>query len=311
MAYRLKPGRPVSEEVLRIADTQCKLALDALHGVGTRADDKTTHRARRHIKKVRALADLFQLSLAPSRRLPTLRLRRVSRLLAPVADGEAVVDTFVRIRKKYGSQLPRQIAERIQAGLVQLEFHADRKATFDRALDTAVRLLRAEQAHVRVWRLDKSGFDAVAPGLNRSMRRARRAMALTLEHPRAEHYHLWRRRVKDLWLQVRLIQERCGGQLATEADQLERLDGCLGEYHNCVLLAGVLTAEPLAPRQGTAQCLRVVRRYQEELRRELHPLAAETLKETPRQFVRRTRQLWRRAKRNRKTTTRLAWRRAA
>jgi len=311
MAYRLKPGMPVADEVRRIAETQCKLALGALQGVGTRTDDKTTHAARRHIKKARAVADLFQPSLARSCRPVNRRLRRVSLLLAPIADGEAVVDTFGRIGRKYGGELPRQTLDRVQAGLVQLEFHADRKATFDRALETAARLLKAEQARVREWRLDKSGFDAVAPGLERSVRLTRRAMGLTVERPSADHYHLWRRRVKALWLQVRLIQERCGGQLATEEEQLERLDGCLGEYHNCVVLAGVLTTEPLAPRQGTAQCLRLVRRYQEELRRELHPLAAEAFKETPRRFVRRTRDLWRLTKRRRTTTANSAWRRVA
>ena len=171
--------------------------------------------------------------------------------------------------------------------------------------------MRAERARVRLWRLDKSGFDAVAPGLERSVRRTRRAMALTLDHPSAEHYHLWRRRVKDLWLQIRLIQERCGGELATEEERLERLDGCLGEYHNCVLLASLLTAEPLAPRQATAQCLRLVRRYQEELRHELHPLAIEALEETPRRFVERARELWRLTKRRHTTTAPLAWQRTA
>src|SRR5687768_3805004 len=245
MAYRLKPGRAIGSEVQRIAEKQLELALAAMQGVGSPVRDKSTHRARRHVKKVRALVRLFQPSLGDSCRPATRRLRAVSRLLAPIADGEAVVDTIVRIRRKYPDEFPRPTFEAVHAGLMQLEFRADRKARFDRVLETATRLLSLEQKRIRLWRLNASGFRAVAPGLERSVRRARRAMALALEQPTDEHYHVWRQRVKTLWLQVRVLQARCGGRLAREEAQLERLDGCLGEYHNCILLAEVLTTEPL------------------------------------------------------------------
>lgn len=296
MSYRLKLERPVGSELRRLGEKQFELALAAMQGVGSRRRDKAMHRARRHIKKIRALIRLFQPSLAPSFRPVDRRLGTVSRLLGPIADGEAVVDTLVRIEEKYRDEFPRRTFRTVHAGLVQLEFRADRKAKFDRVLETVTRLLRVEQSRTRLWRLEASGFRAIAPGLGRSVRRTRRAMALTLEQPTDEHYHLWRRRVKDLWLQVRLLQARCGGGLAREEAQLEQLDGYLGEYHNCLLLAAVLTAEPLASRQCTARCLRLVRRYQAELRSEIHPLARDTLREKPRRFVQRARQLWRLAK---------------
>jgi CHAD domain-containing protein len=297
--------------VRRIGEKQFELARAALQGVGSRQRDKATHRARRHIKKIRALIGLFQPSFAPSFRPVARRLRTVSRLLGPIADGEAVVDTLDRIGEKYRDEFPRPTFRTIHAGLVELEFRADRKAKFDRVLETVTRLLRIEQNRTRLWRLEASGFYAVAPGLERSVRRTRRAMARTLEQPTDEHYHRWRRRVKDLWLQVRLLQARCGGGLAREEAQLEQLDGYLGEYHNCLLLAAVLTAEPLASRPRTARCVRLVRRYQAELRREIHPLARETLREKPRRFVQRARLLWRLAKPPRRIPAGSPWQRAA
>src|SRR5687767_14417933 len=156
MAYRFKPGRPIGSEVQRITEKQLELALAAMQGVGSPVRDKSTHRARRHVKKVRALVRLFQPSLGDSCRPATRRL------LAPIADGEAVVDTIVRIRRKYPDEFPRPTFEAVHAGLMQLEFRADRKARFDRVLETATRLLSLEQKRIRLWRLNASGFRAVA-----------------------------------------------------------------------------------------------------------------------------------------------------
>jgi hypothetical protein len=292
VAYRLKPGRPVDRELRRIAERQFELALAAMQGVGSRSRDKTMHRARRHIKKIRALIRLFQPSLAQAYLPIDRRLRAVSRRLAPIADGEAVVDTLVRIGRTYRRELPGATFNSIHAGLVHREFRADRKATFDRSLETATRIVRIEQGRIHLWRLEDAGFSAVAPGLESSVRQTRRAMTRALEQPTDQHYRQWRQRVKDLWLQVRLLEGRCGEGLAREERQLERLDGCLGEYLNCALLARVLTTEPLASRQGTVTCLRLLRRYREELRREIGPLANQTSSEKPRRFVRRVHRLW-------------------
>jgi hypothetical protein len=295
MAYRLKPGRPIDSEARRIGEKQLERALGAMQRIGTRHADKCTHRARRRIKKIRALIRLLEPSLVHSCDSTDRRLRTVNRLLAPIADGEAVVDTIARIGSRYRDRFPRRTFNTVRAGLVELESRAGRKANFDRVLERATRLLHVEQKRTRQWELRAPGFRALAPGLEKSVRRCRRAMVRARLHPTDEHYHVWRHRVKDLWLQVRLIQARCGGRLAADEARLERLDGCLGEYHNCVLLARILAAEPLTSRQRTAGCLRLIRRYQEDLRREIHPLASEIHRETPRQFVQRVHRLWRSA----------------
>lgn len=293
MAYRLKPGQPIGSEVRRLVAKQIELALGAIHGPGTRAHDKATHRARRHIKKVRALIRLVQPSLVKLPGSANRRLKTVSRLLAPIADAEAVVDTLDQLRKKYPREISPQTFRTIRAGLLQLEARTGRKAKNACVSETVARLLRAELTRSRRWRLRKDGFRGVAPGLEQSVRRSRRAMKVALECPTNAHYHAWRQRVKDLWLQVRILQARCGGALAAFERQLEKLDGCLGEYHNCALLQDVLVEEAFLSRPHTARCLRLIRRYQRELRSEAVTLGAEVHREKPRRFIQRLRRLWR------------------
>ena len=91
MPYVFRQGRSVESEVRRIADKQLTLAIAQMRNTGDRQSDEAVHEARRHVKKVRALLRLIRPGIGGLYRSSNKRLRKVSRLLAPIADGEAVV----------------------------------------------------------------------------------------------------------------------------------------------------------------------------------------------------------------------------
>jgi hypothetical protein len=205
----------------------------------------------------------------------------------------------------------RRTLATLRRELVRREVQAGKDAKLNHVLQTATHLLLAEQAHAREWKLHGSGFAAIEPGLARSVRRVRRARQQALEHPTGEHYHVWRQRVKDLWLQVRLLRARCGGGLAELEEQLEQLDGGLGEYHNCILLEQVLVGHAVVPRRQTAECILLIRGYQKELRGEIKAIVRAMPDEKPSRFVGRVRRLWRRAKSAERPPREGSWRRRA
>jgi hypothetical protein len=98
--------------------------------------------------------------------------------------------------------------------------------------------------------------------------------------------------VKNHWFHVRLLSAQCGNRLQPYQRLIEALDGVLGEYHNLVLLREVLVGDTaLAPREVT-RCLRIVERYQKELRRHAQILGIRIYSEKPRRFVQRVKALW-------------------
>jgi hypothetical protein len=297
MGYRLHPGQPIQDEVRRIADRQLEQAIAGLRTVGDPESDDSVHTARRHIKKVRALTRLVRPALGRRYRAVNQRLRTVSRLLAPIADGQAVVGTLAQIAERYGKELPPEVHAEIRATLLRRESMADEQAILDDALETAAALLRAERDGVSRWELDEAGFRAIAPGLERSARATRDAMARALSGSRSASYHAWRQRVKDHWLHIRLLDARCGGSLGLEERRLEELDGCLDDYHNCAILRDVMTSDASLARDDAALCLRLLRRYERELRTKARALGAQVHAETPRHLVKRVRRLWRAATR--------------
>jgi hypothetical protein len=230
-------------------------------------------------------------------------------MLAAIADGESVVDSITALRKKYRTPASRRTLTAIRHALVKRSRRIDRQAKLERVLPRTARVLRAQQTRLRLLTLDGHGMRAVAPGLERSYRRARQSMERTTIEPSADNYHRWRRRVKDLWLQLRLIERRCANRLRQYQCGLEALDGCLGEYHNVVLLERALMNESLVSRQAAARCLHLLRRYQRELRRRGLAVGPGLFAEAPGRFARRIRTLWRSAKFS--PAEEQPWRRAA
>jgi hypothetical protein len=312
MGYRLEPGQPVADEVRRVAAHQLGLAIARLTAAGDDTHDDSVHIARRHIKKVRALIRLVRP--APRRRYRAVdrRLRNVNRMLAPIADAQATVAMLARVAWRDGGELPADVVERLRASVVRRESMAYEDAALTDVFEMVAALLRAERDAISEWRVRRTGFHAVAGGLERTARASRRAMVKALASSRVEDYREWRQRVKAHWLQVRLLTGRCGDGLALDERRLEALDGYLGDCRNCAILCEILTTDSLLDRPYAALGLRAVRRYERRLRRCARRLGIAIYNETPRDFVTRVERLWNSTRRTQRTQPRgTPWRSAA
>ena len=293
MAFRLKQGASISNEVRRIVLKQLEAAISELHSVGDPQSDDAVHDARRRVKKIRAIIRLVRPVLDKEYRAVDRDLSTVSRLLAPVADGRGIVETLKEIEHRYPASLSKRALAVARKGVLRNGARADRDAHARGILKIAAGTLRSERGRVKRWRVRGEGFRAIAPGLEESYRRARRMMLVTWSKPKPSHFHTWRRFVKDHWFHIRLLEGRCGNHLVAYERRIEALDGILGEYHNVILLRDLLVTDESLPQKESARCLRVVSRYQRVLCRHAEILGARIYTERPRRFVRRVRHLWR------------------
>jgi CHAD domain-containing protein len=292
MSLRLNRDAPIPAEIRRLVLQQLEAAISELRAVGDPASDEAIHDARRRVKKIRAVIRLVQPALDKTSRTIDRELKDVSRMLAPVADGQGIIETLDQIARRYRRLLPTRAVRSIRAGLRERSARIDREANARGIIRMAADTLRAERQRVRRWAIRGDGFGAIASGLEESYRRARKSMILAWSKPEPHHYHSWRRHVKDHWFHVRLVEDNCGNQLLPYQRRLEALDGVLGEYHNIVLLREVLPTDGHASRRETERCLRVVCRYQRLLRHHAETLGVQIYGDKPRRYVRRIKRLW-------------------
>ncbi len=82
----------------------------------------------------------------------------------------------------------------------------------------------------------REGFDLMRPGLEREYRRGRGALRAVRKDPSAEAVHQWRKRVKDLWYHLRLLQGVWPATMGAAADEAHALSDLLGDHHDLSVL---------------------------------------------------------------------------
>jgi CHAD domain-containing protein len=267
VAYRLTPNRPVAGELKRVARTQLQRAAAELTAAGARLRPERVHAARKRVKKVRALVRLAAPAL-PKRtvRDTTAGLRAVSRRLGPIADAAAAIEALNRLARAHPKEVARRTAASLRRTLQQRDRAIRRAALKERTNAKCVHVLRAQARRAKRWRLDAKNVADLVPGLETSTRRARKAMKTAWRRPDVPRLHAWRRRVKDDWLQRRLLGRASGARPATVQKELESLDGVLGAYHDLALLRRSLEQDAALTREQTAALLGVIARARRKLR---------------------------------------------
>lgn len=294
MAYRLKSGEPVPAGIRRVVLEEIASAAGQLSGEAKASRDERIHEARKSVKKVRSVLRMMRRELGDIYRTENTRMRDVGRTLSQFRDAGAIIETFDALHEKYRGELGGRSLASIRRGLMARKRQAEQKADVEQVLGQMAATLLLEIKHVQAWPLEVSGFPAIAPGLEETYRRGRKAMVAVRKRPRGENYHEWRKRVKDHWYHVRLLESLWTDVMQAYEKSLKDLETWLGEDHNLVILREKVLAEPAFYGSGEEVGLLagLIGQYHKELRGNALSLGARVYEEKPRDFTRRMQDLW-------------------
>ncbi len=266
MAYRLQRGTELSTEVRRVIVDELDYAAKQLRP-RTARQPEAIHEARKSIKKARAAIRLIEAPLGPVASRERRRLGGLGRRLSPIRDADVLVETLEGLRKDHGGESlsaafagAREILETKRRALDGSPAAAPHSGTR--------RLLLAAAARIRQWNLSSDAFTLIATGLKQTFRRGREAMDNAVASPTDENYHEWRKRLKEHWYHVRLLEDLWPEVMGAYARGLKSLETSLGDDHNLVLLRTAIE-EPARPRHsasGQQALLKLIAKQQEELR---------------------------------------------
>src|SRR5262245_25233068 len=158
------------------------------------------------------------------------------------------------------------------------------------------RELRKLQWNVQEWRPRHRRFGAVAAGIEITHRRGRRALERARKHQQAADFHEWRKHVKALWYQLRLLEES-SPDIREDVRVLHRVETWLGDDHNVVVLCAQLSKDASVCDLDRLQ--HVANRYQCELRGKAIAAAGSIYSRAPGVYLGRVEGAWRRWQRHR------------
>ncbi len=291
-AYRLKSEEQPAAGLRRIALGRAEKAEARLQGAREGELAPAIHGARKDLKKLRGVLRLVRKELGRKAfEAENKRYRDAGRLLAGSRDAEVKLETLAALRSRF-DQLPADPAER-WAGALKAERNELAATIHDEAegkIGQAREAIEQGCVKIRGWSLRTDSWALVEPGLLRSYRDGRRAMKRVLASPSADSIHAWRKRVKDIWYQLRILQGAWPELLGAAAAQASELADLLGDHHDlAVLQEDLLAREGLADRDAFTAAIAA---RQAELLAAAIAIGRRLYAEKPKAFGRRVERYW-------------------
>jgi CHAD domain-containing protein len=237
-AFRLRRREAVAAGIRRIARGQIDAAVERLEGRSDEEPGVAVHEARKGFKRLRATVRLARGELGDGAyRRENVAFRDAGRRLAGPRDSQVLLETLDGLCERFPAELDAASLERFRAGLVVEHEAAQRRLRVHPATPGDVVVdLRAARLRVGRWRLGTDGFEALAPGLERIYGGGRRALRAARATPTDEHFHEWRKRVKDLWYAAQILRPAEPRRMKKLAARAHGLSNLLGADHDLAIL---------------------------------------------------------------------------
>lgn len=303
MSFVLEVDEPLSAGVRRIAHEQAERALEGLGSAEAdrEAADDAIHDARKRFKKIRAALRLVRHHLGPEVfARENEAWRDAGRQLAEVRESAVLPRTLRSLRDRHGDALApgpfEEMADRLEA------YHGcvlDRVLAEDGPLAEATVMVQAARDRIHAWPLTASDWEAIAPSVRKVYKRGLRRMEDAYEDPSAAAFHEWRKRVKYLWYQLRMLAPVWESVLGEWADVQHDLADDLGEANDLSDLLEQLENGRLDVDGEVATVLTgVATRWRAERWDDARPLGLRLYAESPDEFVERMGTYWTAARRS-------------
>lgn len=286
MAFELDRRKHFEDELAKIVRSELRDAAQALTSPTTAFDD-VIHESRKSAKKVRAVAALWEQAGATVRRKDLRRLKSAAGALSKLRDSAAIIETFDRVQRRYPKRLPEHTYGILRRALVTARNRQETEAKRDDIVTDAAEQLAKTRKSAKAWTSPSIGMSDLREVITASYRRSRKAMKRSRATGQSATLHRWRKEVKTLWYQLRLVKPLIAG-VAPLIANLKRLEANLGDDHNLVVLGATLRgcSELRSMGKEVRQVQRLAAGMRRPLRRRAFALGRRVHSRKPREFAR-------------------------
>ena len=287
MGFRLKLREPLPVGLKRVFREQTESALESCrHPAKQRG--VTVHEVRKHLKKLRAAMRLAIPEVGKDRHArEDCCVRKIGRLVSDLRDAQVRLQTLIQLRDETAKRPENSPFPRIEE-LLSLERESF-SAAFAGWQKQAIPQLERVETRLLKWPMEDLTWKQVCGAVAKIYKRGQRGLAKTIDDPEPENFHAWRKRVKDLWYQLRILQPVNRVVLTEMARDAEVLGELLGREHDLNFLWARLEKESSdeALRDELAQLEKLIRKRGKRLRTNALELGRRFYAEPAKAFAKR------------------------
>jgi hypothetical protein len=234
MSYRFQPRSTVEANVRRILGEQLDKALYQLTENFSYETADAIHDARKRLKKARSVLRLVRKGMDKNTyKREKNALRDAGRLLAPARDGEAYRETLADLTDHYASVLEEDAFAVLEEALTDHHLTLLRRLIdSDETLDSVLTAIKDSRLRLKHLQLEKTGWDAIHKGLRKIYRQGHERMQTAYEDVNDTAFHEWRKRVKDLWYDTRMLKATWPPVMKAWETEAHKLSKLLGDDHD-------------------------------------------------------------------------------
>jgi len=287
MSYRLKSGEGLADGLHRIFREEIKAALKETRR-SPRNRGVAVHEFRKHLKKLRAALWLVADEVGKDRHLLEDRsIRQIAKVVSGVRDAHVRLQTVIQIHKHLRQDVFGRVFQHIEDLLaLEAESFAAAAAGWEKQV---VRRLKAVEKRISRWNLKHLRWKQVCSAVAASYRRGQAGLAQAVKKPTPKNFHAWRKEVKDLWYQLRILAPLNRVVLEEIANDAKKLGELLGQHHDFVFLLERLDCEEgdASLENERAKLRKLIRKRNKKLQRDATELGRHFYAEPRKAFAKR------------------------
>jgi CHAD domain len=279
----LRRKESVSKGLKRVMRDELQAAREQLDGPSPSED--AIHEARKSIKKARAVLRLISEHVDPDS--TTKRLRRAGRLLSPIRDAEATLESVRTLCAKGSRTLTAEHCSEVGHKLKQQKTRLGRFARRADIIGRAARSIQRVERSVERWDWKQMNASKLISEVRRSYKQARQGLHEARGSRGSVAFHEWRKRIKTLWYALRLLERRV--PVGPQLTELKRLEEWLGDDHNLMLLRKQVATKgrPNLAQAGVRRVRQLATQRQLELRKMALSTGMRVFNDKPKEFERK------------------------
>jgi CHAD domain-containing protein len=247
------------------------------------------------VKKTRAILQVVDADHGRGLAKSAKRLHAINRRLSALRDADVMLETLQTLRARNRRIVNERCFARVHLRLSSHKksiMRAARREGTWRRVSQSVREIRQDARH---WKPKHRQFGSLGAGIRLAHQRGRKAMTRARKSQRAADFHEWRKQMKALWYELRLV-EGSSRRIRGDVKALHRAEEWLGNEHNVAVLCDELSKG--LPEGESRIDLDRVRlagdRYQCELRTKAFACSKRIYARAPRQYASAVRREWER-----------------
>ena len=293
MTYKLKAHESVSKGVKRIATEQIEKAISELPTTDELGVDEAVHQVRKRLKKTRAVVRLVRNSLGKkSYKRENARFRDLGRNLANLRDGKVQIESLDNLATHFKDIAPETFTD------MRRELEVDYRQEYQQVLNEGILIsvknqLKDAKDAIADWTIKANDWSAIDKSLQRVYKQGCKGLDQSRSKPTAENLHEWRKQVKYLRYQLKILSQIWSEIMTEWVDQTHDLSDYLGKDHDLAVLKELVSTQPERYRQDTLESLTaLIDRRRQELQSAAIFLGKRIYTEKPKDFTARLGNYW-------------------